>query len=125
MPATAENLLASPEPFWLPRGALRRLLRGAGYRGNPSRFFGAVSAAFEWCRLLRKSYSLLQSRFGGFRGALRRLLRVAGYRGKRSRFFGAVSSVPGGVEAAFECCRLPLKIFSLLRSRFGGFGEGA
>ena len=122
MPATTENLLASPEPFWLPRGALRRLLSGAGYCGNPSRFFGAVSAAFEWCRLLRKSYSLLQSRFGGFRGALRRLLRVAGYRGKPSRFSGVVSTAPGGVETAFERCWLPRKLFSLLRSRFGGSG---
>jgi len=60
-----------------PRG-IRRLLRGAGYRGNYFRFFGAVSsvpgdvkAAFERCRLRRKIFSLLRSCFGssgGFRG---------------------------------------------------------
>jgi len=93
MPASAETLLASPEPFRQLRGAMERDLRGAGYRGNPSRFPGAVSAAlggveaaFEGCRLPREIFLLLRSRFGGSGGALKRLLRVAGYRANPSRF---------------------------------------
>ena len=177
MPATEGNFLASSEPFRRPRRALKRLLRVSGYSGKPSRFPGAVSAfpgaveatfercrllvssepfrrlrggveaAFESCPLPRKTFSRLQSQFGGSRGALKRLLRVADYRGKPSRFPGAISSAPGavetafewcrllrksslkpfrrlwgGVEVAFESCRLPRKPFSLLRSRFGGPG---
>ena len=75
MPTSAETLLASPEPFLRLRGALKRLLRGAGYRGNPSRFSEAVSAApggdeaaFERCRLPREIFSLPRSRFGDLWG---------------------------------------------------------
>ena len=71
MPFSAETLLASPEPFLRLRGALKRLLRGAGYRGKPSCFSGAVSAApggveagFEGCRLPQEIFLLLRSRFG-------------------------------------------------------------
>ena len=99
-----ETLLASSELFRRLRGALRRLLRGAGFRRTTSRFSGVVSAApggvetaFESCRQPRKPSSLLWSRFGGPGGG-------------------------GGVEAAFESCWQPGIAFSLLRSRFGGLG---
>ena len=149
MPATAGNVLASPEPFRLPRRALKRLLRVAGFCGNPSRFFGAVSAvpggvetlenppcfsgavsaapggveaAFVSCRLQRKPSSLLRSRFGVPGGALRRLLRGAGHRGKPSCFSGAFCG-PRGRRGGF--CELPATSETLLASpesfrRLGG-----
>ena len=43
---------------------------------------------------------------------------LPGNRGNPPRFFGVVSAAPGGVETAFERCRLPFKAFSLLRSHF-------
>ena len=110
-------------------GALRRLLRVAGNLGNPSRFSGAVSAApggvetaFESCRQPRKPSSLLRSRFGGSGGRRSGFSGLPATAGNPPRFFGVVSAAPGGVEAAFERCRLPLILFSLLWSRFGGSG---
>ena len=47
---------------------------------------------------------------------MRRLLRGPGNRGNPPRFFGVVSATFGGVEAAFEGCRLPRETFTLLLS---------
>jgi len=123
LPATAETLLASPEPFPRPRGGVEaafercRLLRKP-FRGKPSRFSGAVSAAPRGIETALETAKTLLA----FPGPLRRLLRVAGYLGNPSCFSGAVSAAPGVVESAFERCRLPRKRFSLLRSCFGGPG---
>ena len=120
LPATAETLLASPEPFPRPRGGVEaafercRLLRKP-FRGKPSRFSGAVSAAPRGIETALETAKTLLA----FPGPLRRLLRVAGYLGNPSCFSGAVSAAPGVVESAFERCRLPRKRFSFLRSRFG------
>ena len=121
-----ETFLASPEPFPRSRGALVWLLRDAGFRGNPSRFPGAVSsvpggveAAFERCRLPRNPFSLPRSRFlgpGGVEAAFESCRLPLGIIYTSILFILISSVAPGGVEAAFEGCRLPRETFSLLLS---------